>query len=198
MSKATDQLAQQDPRLARILIGPAFRVQRDGDLFLDLIQSIMSQQLSGKAASTIHGRFCQLFPRETPTPQLLHKFTAEELRAVGVSRQKAGYLHNLAGFFLEHELSLATVEKLSDDDIIALLTQIKGVGRWTVEMILMFSLRRQDVFPVDDLGIQLAMKELYGLRSTGPRLRQRMVALAEKWRPHRTLACRYLWRSRPG
>ena len=196
MSKATAYLARQDARLARILTGPPFKAYRNGVLFLDLLESIMSQQLSGKAASTIHGRFCQLFPAQRPTPQLLLQLTPDQLRAAGVSRQKAGYLHNVAAFFLEHDLGHDALRKLDDDAILALLTQIKGVGRWTVEMILMFSLHRPDVFPVDDLGIQLAIKKLYGLRTSGPRLRKRMQAIAEAWRPHRTLACRYLWRWR--
>jgi len=196
MTKAVAYLVQRDPRLARILTGPPFKTGGGSELFLDLLESIMSQQLSGKAASTIHGRFCRLFPDQRPTPQRLLQLTADELRAAGVSRQKAGYLHNVANFFLEHDLSHAALQKLDDAAILALLTQIKGVGRWTVEMILMFSLRRPDVFPVDDLGIQLAIKQLYGLRTRGTRLRKRMEALADAWRPQRTLACRYLWRWR--
>jgi len=196
MTRAVAYLAQRDPRLARILTGPPFKTGGGSELFLDLLESIMSQQLSGKAAATIHGRFCRLFPAQRPTPQRLLKLTADELRAAGVSRQKAGYLHNVATFFLTHDLSHEALKQLDDDAILALLTQIKGVGRWTVEMILMFSLRRPDVFPVDDLGIQLAVKQLYGLRTSGTRLRKRMEALAEAWRPHRTLACRYLWRWR--
>lgn len=196
MNKAVAYLAQRDVRLARILTGPPFKARGRSELFLDLLESIMSQQLSWKAAMTIHGRFCRLFPAQRPTPRRLLKLTLEQLRAVGVSRQKAGYLHNVARFFLEHDLCHANLQKLDDAAILALLTQIKGVGRWTVEMILMFSLRRPDVFPVDDLGIQLAIKQLYGLRTSGARLRKRMEALAEVWRPHRTLASRYLWRWR--
>ncbi len=196
MNKAVAYLAQRDARLAGILNGPPFKAPGESELFLDLIESIMSQQLSGSAASTIHGRFCRLFPAQRPTPRRLLKLTADQLRAAGVSRQKAGYLHNVADFFLKHDLSHAALQKLDDESIVALLTQIKGVGRWTVEMLLMFPLNRPDVLPVDDLGIQLAIKQLYGLRTSGPRLRKRMQALAESWRPHRSLACKYLWRWR--
>ena len=87
---------------------------------------------------------------------------------------------------------------MEDDEIIRILDEVRGIGPWTVQMLLIFTLGRPNVFPVDDLGIQLAIKKLYGLRTSGPRLRKRMQAIAETWRPHRTLACRYLWRSRPG
>jgi DNA-3-methyladenine glycosylase II len=119
--------------------------------------------------------------------------TEDELRTAGVSRQKAGYLRNVAAFALTHDLSARALADLPDEEVIRELTQIKGVGRWTVEMLLMFTLGRPDVLPVDDLGIQNAMKRLYRLRGTGRALHRRMVAIAENWRPHRTLVCRHLW-----
>ena len=196
MTAALQYLAARDARLAGILTGPPFKAYRHSDLYLDLIEAIVSQQLSGQAAATIFDRFLDLFPRRQPTPRRLRAMRLERLRAAGLSRQKAGYLHNVAAFALCHDLSRAALRPLSDDEIVALLTQIKGVGRWTAEMLLMFPLDRPDVFPVDDLGIQLAMQQLYGLRSRGPRLRRRLTAIAEAWRPHRTLACKHLWRWR--
>jgi len=196
MTTALQYLAARDARLAGILTGPPFKAYRHSDLYLDLLEAILSQQLSGKAAATIFDRFLALFPRRQPTPRRLRAMSLERLRAAGLSRQKAGYLHNVAAFALRHDLSRAALRPFSDDEIVALLAQIKGVGRWTAEMLLMFPLDRPDVFPVDDLGIQLAMQQLYGLRSRGPRLRRRLTAIAEAWRPHRTLACKYLWRWR--
>jgi len=196
MTTAAQHLAARDAKLAGILAGPPFKAYRRSDLYLDLLESILSQQLSVKAAATIFGRFLDLFPNRQPAPRRLLALRPEQLRAAGLSRQKAGYLHNVADFALRHAVSRAALRRLADEEVIALLTQIKGVGRWTVEMLLMFPLDRPDVFPVDDLGIQLAMKQLYGLRGQGPRLRKRMTVIADAWRPHRTLACKYLWRWR--
>lgn len=191
-----EYLAARDAKLATILCGEPFKAYRNADLYSALLESIMSQQLSVKAADTIHRRFLDLFPGRFPDPKLLSKMTDEHLRTAGVSRQKAGYVRNVAAFALKHDLSHAALKKLSDDELIALLTQIKGVGRWTVEMLLMFPLNRPDVFPADDLGIQNAMKKLYNLRGKGRALHKRMFAIADAWRPNRTLACKYLWRWR--
>ena len=196
MNKTTPFLAGRDAQLAGILAGPPFKAYHHSDLFLDLLEAITSQQLSGKAATTIFERFLDLFPSRQPTPRRVLALKPEKLRTAGLSRQKAGYLHNVAAFALRHDLSRAALRHLNDDEIIALLTQIKGVGRWTAEMLLMFPLDRPDVFPVDDLGIQLAIKNLYSLRGDGRRLHKRMTAIAENWRPHRSLACKYLWRWR--
>lgn len=188
-----------DPVLATIIADrEPFKAYPNPDIYFSLIASIISQQLSVKAADTIHNRFLDLFPDRYPASALLLAMTADQLRAAGLSRQKSGYLHNVAAFAAAHDITTAALKKKSDDEIIALLTQIKGVGRWTVEMLLMFPLARPDVLPVDDLGIQLAMKKLYNLRQTGPRLRKKMAAIAEAWRPHRTLACKFLWRWRSG
>ncbi len=195
---ALEHLAARDLKLAALLVGPPFKAYRHPDLYRDLLESIVSQQLSIKAAATIFGRFLALFPGRQPTPRRVLALKLTQLRAAGLSRQKAGYLRNVAAFALRHDVSRAALHRLSDDEVIALLTQIKGVGRWTAEMLLMFPLDRHDVLPLDDLGIQLAMKKLYGLRGRGRGLHRRMVALAEVWRPHRTLACKYLWRWRSG
>ena len=166
-----------------------------GDLYCDLIRSIVFQQLSGKAASTIHGRFLQLFPDGYPYPETLQSMSIEDLRAVGLSRQKATYIHNVAAFFDEKNIKEDYWEDKSDDEIIDFLTQIKGVGKWTVQMILMFSLQRPDVFPVDDLGIQKGIAQLYELSEEKKALKKRMVQIAESWKPYRTYASWYIWRS---
>ena len=188
-------LRRRDPALRPALrAARPLRRPRRVDLYRDLLEAIVSQQLSVKAAATIFGRFLALFADGYPAAPLLRGLSLDQLRAAGVSRQKAGYLKNVADFALHHDLSARALRRLSDEEILAHLTAIKGVGRWTVEMLLMFSLGRPDVFPADDLGIQNAMKKLYGLRVRGPALRRRMAVIAEAWRPHRTYACVCLWR----
>jgi DNA-3-methyladenine glycosylase II len=168
------------------------------DVYCDLLESIVSQQLSVKAAATIHGRFVQLFDDGFPHPEKLLAMDLGTLRSVGLSQQKANYMLNVANFFVEQQLHGVGWSAMTDLEIIQRLTQIKGVGRWTVEMILMFTLHRPDILPVDDLGIQNAMKRLYRLETTGKALRQQMTELAEPWRPYRTYACRYLWKWKDG
>lgn len=163
-------------------------------IYYDLLDSIVSQQLSVKVATVIFNRFCALFPDHYPHPELVIALEPGQLRSVGLSGQKAGYLQNVAHFFLQSDLENHHWETMSDGEIIDFLSQIKGVGKWTVQMLLIFTLERPDVFPVDDLGIQQAMVRLYGLTETGKELKKRMVELAEPWQPHRSLASRYLWR----
>ncbi len=156
--------------------------------------SIVSQQLSTKVADVIFDRFINLFPDGHPDPKALLGLDDQVLRSVGLSFQKAGYLKNVAQFSLENDLVGHDWSAMTDEEIIQFLTRIKGVGRWTVEMILMFTIGRPDVLPVDDLGIQQGFQKLYGLSETGRDLKKRMVELAEPWRPHRTVGCRLLWR----
>ncbi|MBK7478168.1 MAG: DNA-3-methyladenine glycosylase 2 family protein [Haliscomenobacter sp.] len=164
------------------------------DIFVDLLSSIISQQLSVKAADTIYKRFCSLFPGGTPKAELLLSMQPESLRTVGLSTQKASYVCNVAGFFQERSLFERDWNALSDEEILHTLTQIKGVGKWTTEMLLMFSLGRPDVFPADDLGIQQGMQKLYQLDLEGKPLRKAMEEIAAPWRPFRSYACYYLWR----
>ena len=190
-------LARRDPRLGSILKGrKPFAPRARPDPYLDLLQSIISQQLSVKAADTIYGRFLDLFPRRRPTPARLAAMSDAVLRGAGVSRQKAGYLRNVAVAALAGGLRPARLRRCSDEEVIVRLTAIKGVGRWTAEMLLMFTLDRPDVFPVGDVGLQAAMIKLYGLRVRGPALRRRLEQLAGRWRPHRTAACHFLWQWR--
>jgi DNA-3-methyladenine glycosylase II len=163
-------------------------------VYYDLLESIVSQQLSVKAATTIFNRFCALFPDAYPHPETLAAIEVERLRSAGLSNQKAAYLQNVAAFSLQYDLENHHWDAMTDEEIIDFLTQIKGVGKWTAQMILMFTIGRPDIFPVDDLGIQQAMTRLYGLDEKDKKLKQKMIELAEPWRPWRTVACRYLWR----
>lgn len=186
----------KDPKLKQIIaeVGDLqFNTDR-GELYAALMRSIVGQQLSVKAASTIHGRFITLFEDGFPYPDEVLAFDIETLRSVGLSRQKASYIQNVARFFKENELENKDWSELSEAEIIKYLTQIKGVGKWTVEMILMFSLHRDDVMPTGDLGIQQGMAKLYGLTETKKALEKRMLEISEPWRPYRTWACSYIWR----
>ncbi len=185
---------KQDVRLAGILeLVTPYRPQKQRDIYFRLMRAIAGQQLSVKAATTIWERFLDLFPDRYPHPELVDALDPETMRRAGLSYQKAGYIKAIAAFARDNDISYERLESLSDEEIIAYLTGINGVGRWTVEMILMFSLGRKDVFPADDLGIINAMKRLYNLRSTGKALRLRCMKISEKWRPYRSYACFYLW-----
>jgi len=166
------------------------------DVYNELISSIISQQLSIKAAKTIYGRFIKLFDDENPTPKAILEIEFDQLRAVGLSGQKSNYVKNVAQFFLEHQLLDTTWNNRGDEEIISLLTQIKGVGIWTVQMSLMFTLNRLDVFPVGDLGIQLGMKSMYKLESEGKALKNRLVEIADKWKPYRSIASKLVWKAK--
>jgi DNA-3-methyladenine glycosylase II len=163
------------------------------DLFTSLLRSIVGQQLSGKAADTIWSRFIALFPRKKPTADALLAIDIELLRGAGLSYQKAGYLKNIALFSKEQTLDYRKLHTKTDEELIEYLTSIKGVGKWTVEMILIFTLNRQDVFPLDDLGIQQAMAKLFNLRKTGKELKKEMLKRSAVWAPYRSLATRHLW-----
>jgi DNA-3-methyladenine glycosylase II len=186
----------KDPIMAALVSqGKPLASSRSEDLYFEMLSSIVSQQLSTKAAATIFRRFTELYPESYPHPHLVLETADETLRSAGLSFQKIGYIRNVAAFAQEGNLEHATIDAMEDEDLVQHLTQIKGVGRWTVEMLLMFALERPDVMPLDDLGIQNAMKRQYGLEETGKPLRFRMLEIAENWRPYRTVACKYLWQS---
>ncbi len=170
----------------------------EGELYERLIRAVLYQQLSGKAAATIHGRFLTLFPTPYPAPDRLIRFTAEELRVAGVSKQKAGYLQHIARHFLTHDWLQRDWTAVDDATIIHELTAIKGVGQWTVEMLLMFTLGREDILPLGDLGVQNAMKDLYQLTGKSRELARQQQAISLAWQPYRSWACRYLWRYQDG
>ncbi len=194
MNKAIDHLSK-DKRLKEVIKQHTIEWGNpEKDVYFSLTRSIVGQQLSVKAAATIFGRFMDLFESGYPSPEDVLKLSIEQLRSVGLSNQKAGYIQNVAQFAIDNDLVSMDWDNLSDSEIITLLTQIKGVGVWTVQMILMFSLQRPDVFPVGDLGIQQAMQKLYNIEEKGKKLFAKMEEVALQWSPYRTLACCYLWR----
>lgn len=185
-----------DPVLHTVIkrVELSFSRPTTGDVYFDLLRSIAGQQLSVKAAKTIFGRFEDLFESGYPYPDEVLELELETLRGVGFSRQKSSYIQNVARFFKDYHLEEKDWSTMDNDAIVDYLSQIKGVGKWTVQMILMFSLQRLDVFPVDDLGIQNAMIDLYAIEEKGRQLKKRMVAMATAWQPYRSIACYYLWR----
>jgi DNA-3-methyladenine glycosylase II len=194
-AKARRLLLRRDPVLAALIrkhgeCGLA-RAQR-ADHFSALVRAITGQQLSTKAASTIFGRLVALMP-DGVTPAALAALTDEQLREVGMSRQKITYFRDLCEKTLTGVVPLDALDTLADDEVIAALTKVKGIGRWSAEMFLMFRLHRPDVLPVDDLGILNAVKNVYRLRKrpTAERVRK----IGEAWKPYRSVACWYLWRS---
>lgn len=160
-----------------------------------LCASIMSQQLSTKVADVIYKRFIALYGGKEPKPQQILDTPFEQLRGIGLSNAKVNYVKNVAQFELEKGMDAKKLASMSNEEVITYLTEIKGVGRWTVEMLLMFALGREDVFAVDDLGIQNAMIRLYKLdNSDKKQLREQMLRVSAKWSPYRTYACVHLWR----
>lgn len=164
------------------------------NVYLHLCSSIMSQQLSTKVAAVIYNRFLNLYKNKKPGLQQIIDTPVESLRSIGLSNAKARYIQNVCRFFLAEKITDATLHKMSNEELIKYLSQIKGVGQWTVEMILMFTLGREDVFALDDLGIQQSITKLYQLDATDKKtLKEKMLQLSAKWSPYRTYACRYLW-----
>ena len=160
-----------------------------------LMASIMSQQLNTKVAQVIYTRFLNLYNQKEPKPQQVLDTSFDQLRAIGLSNAKVNYVQNVATFCIEQKITDKKLQQLSNEEIIQLLTQIKGVGKWTVEMLLMFSLRREDVFAVDDLAIQQAMIKLYKLDTSNKKqLKEKMVQISTKWSPYKTYACLHLWK----
>jgi len=196
--KAVETL-RADPVMARLiddhheLVKADLKRERPGDAYGALLRSIVGQQLSTKAASTIYGRMLELFGGHAPTPRQLLKADPEKIRAAGLSRPKIAYLRDLAEHVEKGTLELEQLPDLPDEEVTAQLTAIKGLGPWTADMFLMFQLGRPDVLPVGDQGIRRAVKVEYRLRKfPDPK---RLEKIAKPWRPYRTLACLYLWSS---
>lgn len=190
----------KDKRLQPLIVahGP-LKLKKRANVPLRLCASIMSQQLSTRVADVIYDRFLNLFGNEDPQPEQILKVKHDALRGIGLSNSKVTYLHNVARFAIDHGMDYGTLSKMDNERFIEYLTQIKGVGRWTAEMILMFTLAREDVFAVDDLGIQQAMAQLYKIRySEKKKIKERMLRISENWIPYRTYACMYLWRWKDG
>jgi DNA-3-methyladenine glycosylase II len=184
----------KDKKLARILTGQqSLALSKRRDVHLYLCFSILGQQLSTKVAETIRKRFLKLYPGK-PSPEQILATSHEALRAIGLSGAKANYVHNVARFTIEYGLDHKVLGKMTNDEVIEHLTRIKGVGRWTAEMLLMFTLGREDVFAVDDLGIQQAMTRVYKLDNTNKKkLRDDMLRISARWSPFHTYACLHLW-----
>jgi DNA-3-methyladenine glycosylase II len=197
--KAVDTLRAADPVMARLiddhheLVKADIKRERPGDAYGALLRSIVGQQLSTKAAATIYGRMLELFGGHAPTPKQLLKADPDKIRAAGLSRPKIAYLRDLAVHVEEGTLELERLPDLSDEEVSAQLTAIKGLGQWTADMFLMFHLGRPDVLPVGDQGIRRAAMVEYRLRKLPDA--KRLEKLAKPWRPYRTLACLYLWSS---
>ena len=191
---------EKDKKLKRVLQQQEpVELRRRKHIYLYLCASIMSQQLSTKVAQVIYQRFLALYGKKVPSAQQILDTPFETLRDIGLSNAKASYVQNVCRFFKEQKLTDARLYRMTDEQVVATLTQIKGVGKWTAEMILMFGLQHEDVFPADDLGIQQSMIQLYKLNPASKKeLLVQMHKVAEQWRPYRTYACLYLWRWKDG
>lgn len=190
---AITHLRRSDPVMRSLIgrVGP-FRMRTDRNRFRMIAYSIISQQLSVKAAGTIRARLLAL-AGDGLAPERILKLKLDELRGVGLSRNKAAFLHDLCAATCDGRLSLSTIGRKDDEAVIAELTQVKGVGRWTAQMFLMFSLGRPDVLPVGDLGLRAAMCNLYGLAELPDEATAHEIGA--KWRPFATAASWYCWRS---
>ena len=185
----------KDKKLGKIIaLQEKYVLTQSKNVCLQLCYSIMSQQLSTKVADVFHKRFLALYNGKQPTPQKIVETPFERLRGIGLSNAKANYVLNVCRFFIEEKITDAKLYKMSNEELIKYLSQIKGVGQWTVEMILMFTLGREDIFAVDDLGIQQAICKLYKIDATNKKaMKEDMLRISAKWSPYRTYACRYLW-----
>lgn len=195
-ARAVRLIARRDPVIRELVrrYGPCgMAAAQKADHFTALVQAITSQQLSTKAARTIFGRIAALHDGAGITPHGFTSITDEALRAAGLSRQKITYVRDLSAKVIDGTLPLDSLDALDDEAVIEAITKVKGLGRWSAEMFLMFRLHRRDVMPVDDLGISKAIQKQYGLRK--PPRADRMRKIAEAWRPYRSVACWYLWRS---
>ncbi len=193
MRKAIHHLKKSDPILRAIMerVGPC-RMEFSPPEFSSVAESIVYQQLNGKAAATIFNRFAEL-AGDPVTPQGILKLTDEQLRSVGLSKQKSSYLKDLSTKTASGLLDFARLPDLPDDEVIDHLTQVRGIGVWTAQMFLMFTLKRENVLPTGDYGVQAAIKKHYKKRKL-PKP-QVMVKIAKPWEPYRSVACWYLWRS---
>ncbi len=193
MRRAITHLKNADPVMAGLIerVGP-FRMNYDQPTFEALAQSIVYQQLNGKAAATIWQRLEEAAGGKV-TPEAMLKLTPQRMRKCGLSRQKLSYIRDLAAKTRSGEVDFASLPLQSDEEVIAHLTRVKGIGVWSAQMFLMFALKRPDVLPTTDYGILSAVRKAYGIKKL-PKART-VTRLAEKWKPYRSVACWYLWRS---
>ena len=195
LKRAIPHLKKADPKLSALLTeieAPKIRLHKN--YFKALVGAIISQQLSDKAAATIMNRFKALYPEDDfPTPNQVLKTRISKIRQAGVSAAKANYIKGVASAIYEGKIDFSLIKRLSDDEVIAELTKLKGIGVWTAEMFLIFSLGREDVFSAGDLGLKNAIKRLYGLKKEPDRKKLHRIAL--RWQPYRSYASLYLWAS---
>jgi DNA-3-methyladenine glycosylase II len=185
----------KDKKLRALLIENDFEFEPKKNIALHLIQSIISQQLSTKVAAILYQRFLDLFTTSSPTPQQIEALPNQVLRSIGLSTAKVNYVKNVAAFCIANKMTDKKLLLKTNEEIIEWLVQIKGVGKWTVEMLLMFALGREDVFSEDDLGIQQAMCKLYNIDNTDKKqMKISMQKIANQWKPYRTYACLHLWK----
>ena len=196
-ARARRLLMRRDPVLRAVIArhGPCgLGRDRSVDVFCAVIEAIVSQQLSTRAAATILGRVLDLFPpQRLPTPEAILHLHDDLLRAAGLSRQKISYLRDLSHKVLDGSLALDRLNEMEDEEVVEAMTRVKGIGRWSAEMILIFRLQRRDILPVGDLGIVKAIQKVYGLRK--PPRPERILEIGERWRPYRSVASWYLWAS---
>lgn len=185
----------KDKQLAKLIAQQQpFELRSHQNICLRLCASIMSQQLSTRVAQVLHRRFLEIYGGKEPTPEQIVATPFKTLRAIGMSNAKTQYVLNVAQFAIDHKLDDKKLKTMSDEEVIELLTQIKGVGKWTAEMLLMFTLGREDLFSVDDYGIQMAMKKVYKLDDSNKKeFKNKMLSISKKWSPYRTYACLHLW-----
>lgn len=194
MKHIQDHFKTSDPILhAAIGKDFTFHLGENTDLFIALCESITSQQLSIKAADTIFARFKKLFPKEKITPHHTITLSTQQMREIGLSNSKASYILDLAQKVTQKQLILEELNDLENELVIEKLITVKGIGRWTAEMFLMFALKREDVFSYGDLGIRKAIQKLYNLKKQPSQ--KTAEKIAKKWIPYRTYACRILWKS---
>lgn len=186
---------QKDKKLAKTIGEELHELTLHPNIPVRIMASIISQQLSTKVAKVIFRRFLELYKGKEPKPQQVLDTSAATLRSIGLSNAKVSYVHNVAAFCIEHKITDKKLLAMGNEEIIDLLVQIKGIGKWSVEMLLMFTLGREDVFAVDDLGIQQAMCKLYKLDPDNKKeMKEKMLKISAKWSPYRTYACMHLWK----
>jgi DNA-3-methyladenine glycosylase II len=196
LSKAAEELKKKDLILARIITRDLEPILPRGSVYESLLRAIISQQISVSAANSIREKFLKAFGDKFPEPKKLLKTTDEKLRFAGLSKQKISYMKNVAEHFISEKLDESKFHNMSDREVIDDLVKIKGVGEWTAEMILIFTLHRHDIFSYKDLGLVSPIYQLYKInpKKYKPKnLKAKVLKITEKWSPHRSLACRYLW-----
>jgi DNA-3-methyladenine glycosylase II len=185
----------KDKKLKQLIeLQTPFILEKRNKVYLRLCASILSQQLSTRVADVLYERFLNLYGGKEPSAKQILETPATTFRSIGFSNAKASYVHNVCRFFVDNKITDASLHRMNNNEVQELLTQIKGVGKWTVEMILMFTLGREDVFAMDDLGLKQSIIKLYNIKETDKKLlQQKIEKISNKWSPYRTYACRYLW-----